>query len=313
MADRMRTDPDMDLPALRDMMDELQAQSAEPTAVTYEEAEIVGRPALWCDPLDSATDRVILYLHGGAFVANSKDTHRKVAAHLAKATGCRALVIDYRLAPENPFPAQLDDAVAAYRRLLRDGVEPGHIAVAGDSGGGGLATTTVLKLRDDGDTLPAGIVAISPWYDMEAKGETFDTNAAHDAFTTRRTTLALAAMFLGENGSATDPLANPLYADATGLPPIYLTCGGYEALRADAERFARLAADAGVDVTLEVSEGMQHIYPLMAGRAPEADRTIANIARWLRPQLGLDAAPVLSAATGPSAQSGLGTERGSSS
>jgi len=288
MADRMHANPGMDLPTLRDMMDELQAQSAEPTAVTYEEVETGGRPALWCNPLDSATDRVILYLHGGAFVANSKDTHRKVAAHLAKATGCRALVLDYRLAPENPFPAQLDDSVAAYRQLLHVGVEPGHIAVAGDSAGGGLATSTVLKLREDRAALPAGIVAISPWYDMEAKGETFDTNAAHDAFTTRPTTLALAAMFLGRNGSAIDPLANPLYADATGLPPVYLACGGYEALRADAERFASLAADAGVDVTLEVSDGMQHIYPLMAGRAPEADLTIANIARWLRPKLGLN-------------------------
>ncbi|WP_335981166.1 alpha/beta hydrolase [Streptomyces sp. CA2R106] len=287
MADRMRDRPDMDLPTLRDMMDELQAQSAEPTGVTYEEVEAGGRPALWCTPLGSATDRVILFLHGGAFVANSKDTHRKFAAHLAKATGCRALVIDYRLAPEHPFPAQLEDAVAVYRDLLRTGVEPGRIAVAGDSGGGGLATSTVLKLRDDHDPLPAGIVAVSPWYDMEATGETFDTNAAHDVFASRPTTLALAAMFLGEHGSPTDPLANPLYADATGLPPVYLTCGGYETMRADAERFARLATHAGVDVTLEVGEGMQHIYPLMAGRAPEADRTVANIARWLRPKLGL--------------------------
>lgn len=183
---RMAANPDMDISTLRDMVDGLQARASEPIGVTYEEVLAGGRAALWCNPLEGAQDRVILYTHGGGYISNTMDTARKLAGHLAKATGCRALVPDYRLAPEHPFPAQLEDATAVYHWLLDQGTEPGHIATAGESAGGNLATTTVLKLREDGAPLPAAGTGFSPWYDLEAIGETFDTNADTDAFLSRQ-------------------------------------------------------------------------------------------------------------------------------
>lgn len=287
MSDRMAANPEMDLTTLRSMLEELSARAAEPTNVTYEEVDAGGRPAMWCNPIGADDDRVILYTHGGGFVSNTMHSHRKLAAHLAKAAGVRALVLDYRLAPEHPFPAQLDDAVAAYDWLLAQGIDAAHIATAGDSAGGNLATSLVLKLRDDGKPLPAAIVGLSPWYDMECNGDTLVSNSATDALVQQGIVESMSAMFLGESGSRTDPLANPLHADAAGLPPIYLTAGTYEALQDNAERFVDIAKNANVDVTLELSDGMQHVYQFMAGRAPEADASIANIGEWLRPKLGL--------------------------
>ena len=286
MSDRMAANPEMDLVTLRSMLEELGLRAAEPTDVTYEEVDAGGRPALWCNPIGAAEDRSSSP-HGGGFVSNTMHSHRKLAAHLAKAAGVRALVLDYRLAPEDPYPAQLDDAVAAYHWLLDGGVAPAHVATAGDSAGGNLATALVLKLRDESVPLPAAIVALSPWYDMECNGKTLETNAGTDALVQRGVVESMAAMFLGESGSPTDPLANPLHADPTGLPPIYLTAGTHEALQDNAERFADIARNADVDVTIELSEGMQHVYPFMAGRAPEADATIAKVGEWLRPKLGL--------------------------
>ncbi|MET1072916.1 MAG: alpha/beta hydrolase [Umezawaea sp.] len=287
MTERTAANPEMGLPELRGILEELSTLAAEPTGVTYEDVVAGGRPALWCNPVGAAEDRVVLYFHGGAFMGNSASSHRKVAAHLAKAAGIRALVPDFRLAPEHPFPAQLDDAVAAYEWLLANGFEAGNIATAGDSAGGNLATSTVLRLRDEGRPVPAAIVAMSPWYDLEATEGTLDTNAATDAFLSRPLIQGLSAMFLGPDGSAQDPLANPLHADPAGLPPVYLSAGGDEALLDNAQRFAALARAAGVDATLEVVPGMQHVHPVMAGRAPEADRTLTTIASWLRPLLGL--------------------------
>jgi monoterpene epsilon-lactone hydrolase len=287
MSDRMAANPEMDLVTLRSMLEELGGRAAEPTDVTYEEVDAGGRPAMWCNPIGAADDRVILYTHGGGFVSNTMHSHRKLAGHLAKAAGVRALVLEYRLAPEHPYPAQLEDAVAAYRWLLDQGIEAAHIATAGDSAGGNLATSLVLKLRGDGIPIPAAIVALSPWYDMECNGETLVSNSATDALVQRSVVESMSTMFLGESGSRTDPLANPLHADAAGLPPIYMTAGTHEALQDNAERFADIAKRANVDVTLELSEGMQHVYPFMAGRAPEADATIAAIGEWLRPKLGL--------------------------
>lgn len=287
MTDRLAANPEMDLPALREMLEALSVCAGEPTDVTYEDVEAGGRPAIWCIPAGAAADRVILYVHGGGFVCNSPSSHRKMVGHLAKAAGVRALALDYRLAPENPYPAQLEDAVAAFDWLQAQGIAPQHIATAGDSAGGNLATTIALKLRDDGKELPGAVIGFSPWYDMEATGKTMDSNAETDALVQRPLLLNMAAMFLGEKGKPTDPLCNPLYADPTGLPPMFLSAGGAETLLDNAERFADTAGNAGVDVTLETSDGQQHVYPFMAGRAPEADETVANAGRWVRSKLGL--------------------------
>jgi acetyl esterase/lipase len=284
---RMAANPGMDIVSLRSMLEEINERAAEPADVTYQETEIAGRRALWINPLGASENQVILFLHGGGFVAGSINCHRKLAGHLAKAAGMRALIPAYRLAPEHPFPAQLEDSVTAFRWLLDQGVRPGDIATAGDSAGGNLATSVCLKLRDEGLALPTAIVSLSPWYDMEAAGSTLDSNAAVDALGRRELYQNLAEQVLGRH-SRTDPLANPLYADLTDLPPIYLTCGTQEVLQDNAERFAQLARDHDVDVTLEVGEGMQHVYEFMAGRAPEADHTIANIGHWLRSKVGQD-------------------------
>lgn len=286
-AERLAANPEMDLPTLRDVFEEWHLVTAEPEGVTYAEVDADGVPSVWCIPQGAASDRVALFTHGGGFVVGSRHTHRKMAGHLAKAIGCRALVVDYRRAPESPFPAQLDDCVKVYRWLLAsEGIAPNHIVTTGDSAGGNLAIAIPLKLRQDGDPLPAAILPMSPWLDMEGKGETLTTNAGTDALVQLPLLLAMAGMFLGE-GSAIDPLANPLYADPAGLPPIYMNAGGAECLLSDSTRFADNAKRAGVDVTLEISDGMQHVYPFMAGRAKEADVAVANMAAFARKHLGL--------------------------
>ncbi|MFC5995843.1 alpha/beta hydrolase [Pseudonocardia hispaniensis] len=282
MSDILAANPQMDLGTLRNLFETLHLRAAEPAGVTYEEVDAGGVAALWCRPEGAVTDGALLYTHGGGFACNSMHSHRKLAGHLARAAGMPALVIDYRLAPEHPFPAQLADAVTAYRWLLDQGVPAGRIATAGDSAGGNLATAVVLKLREEGVALPGAIVGLSPWYDMEHKGKTLESNAATDALVQLPILQGMSAMFLGEQGSPTDPLANPLHADVTGLPPIYLTAGGHETLLDDTERFADKARAAGVVVTVRIEPGQQHVYPFMAGRAPEADAAIADIGAWLR-------------------------------
>ena len=257
--------------------------TAEPTGVTYEEVTCPGtvRPAVWCKPLSAKASRVILYLHGGGCFAGSPFSHRKLAGHLATAAGSYALVTDFHLAPDHRFPTQLNDVVATYRWLLDQGFSSSHIALAGDSAGGNLSITCPLKLREIGLPLPAALVPISPWIDMEALGESLDFNIAHDVFATRGTEAYFSNLYRGGE-SAKSPLTNPLYADLAGLPPMHISVGGWEVLVSDATRIAERAREAGVDVTLEISPEMQHVYHLMAGRAPEADKTIGDIGKWLR-------------------------------
>jgi epsilon-lactone hydrolase len=258
--------------------------ASEPTNVSYDEVTAAGLPAIWADPVGCDAECVLVFFHGGGFVSGSKDSHRKLAAHLAKAAGCRALIPDYRLAPEHTFPAQLEDARALYEWLLTQGYRPSKIAFAGDSAGANIATASALALKRDNQPLPGAIVVFSPWYDMEAVGETFESNAATDAFISRQLVHFAAPLFLGGHSPA-DPLANPLYSDPSGLPPVFLTCGGHETLRSNVEGFAELARQAGVEVALHVCDGMQHVYQSMAGRAPEADASITEAGSWLRQKL----------------------------
>jgi epsilon-lactone hydrolase len=277
----MATNPGIDLRCV----DGIYHLAAEPTDVTYEEVDAAGLAAIWVNPVGCDTERVLVYFHGGGFISGSKDSHRKVAAHLAKAAGVRTLIPDYRLAPVHPFPAQLDDARSLYDWLLAQGYHSSKIAFAGDSAGGNIATGATLALKQDNRPMPMAVVALSPWYDMEAKGATFESNDAIDLAISRELVRSVAPMFLGGH-SPTEPLANPLYSDPTGLPPIYLTCGSHETLQDSVERFAALARQAGVDVVLEIADGMPHFYQSMAGRAPEADASLAEAGKWLREKLG---------------------------
>jgi monoterpene epsilon-lactone hydrolase len=283
----LQANPEMPLDELRRLFERWGNITGEPGGVDYIETDAGGIPAMWAAPKNCAQDRVLLCAHGGGYVVASMYTHRKTYAHVAKAVGCRALIVDFRRAPENVHPGPVNDMVTSYKRLLDQGIRPDHVALIGDSAGGGLAVTTILRAREQGLPLPAATMPLSPWLDMEATGETFETNAAKDLLVTRDIIHAMAGTFLGEGGNRHDPLANPLYADLTGLPPMYIQVGADEALLDDSCKLADLARKSGVEVTLDIVPEMQHVFQFLAGTAPEADAAIRRLAVWVRPKLGL--------------------------
>ncbi len=278
--------PQMELDELRDLLEQCGDLATDPGGVDYLEADADGTPCLWAVPHGCREDRVLIALHGGGCVTGSRFSHRKLFAHIAKAIGCRALIVDYARAPEAQHPSQVNECVKVYRWLLEQGIEPGHIATVGDSAGGNLCTSLVLGAREAGLPLPAAVMPLSPWYDMEASAPSFETNAAVDRLISREMSLNMSQMYIGQT-SPRDPLVNPLHADFSGFPPTYIQVGGYEAILDDATRAAERAGAAGVDVTCDVFPEMQHVFHFMAGRAPEADDAIARLAAWARPRLGL--------------------------
>jgi epsilon-lactone hydrolase len=209
--------------------------TTEPREVDYLEIAAGGRPAMWAVPKRSNPDRVLMCIHGGGFVSGSIYTHRKMFGHLAKATGARALLVDYRLLSEGgAYPVPVDDVTAAYRWLLDEGAAASHVALAGDSTGGWLAVTVQLRARDQGLPLPAATMLLSPAVDLEATGESFQANRDKDPFFQRELVRGLIRGFLGEPADPRDPLVNPLHADLTGLGPVYIQVGGDETLLDDA-------------------------------------------------------------------------------
>ncbi len=274
------------LEEMRASMDDFSQMTAEPAGVTWSEVDAGGVPAVWAEPAAGAADRVLHYVHGGGYVLGNASQYKKLCGHLANAVGCRVLIVDYRLAPEHPHPAAVTDSVTAYRWLLDQGCEPAHLAVAGDSAGGGLTLSTLLKLRDQGLPQPAGAVPISPWADLECVGASMTTNADKDLIVQEVGVKGMAEMFLA-GGDARDPLAAPIHADFTGICRLYIQVGGDETLLDDAVRVEEAARRDGVDVSLEVFPEMQHVFQMCAGNMPEADEAIAKIGAWLRPRLGL--------------------------
>ena len=282
----MEREPNLGLEGLRDLFEHWGDITAEPGDVDYLEVDAGGVLAMWAIPKGCAEDRVALCTHGGGYVAGSMYTHRKMFGHLAKAIGCKALILHYRRAPEHTHPAQVDDAVAAYGWLLNEGYQPAHICTTGDSAGGALSTSVLLAARAKGLPLPAAALPMSPWTDMEATGATLKTNADKDCLANEAMVKNMAATFLG-SASAKDPLATLLYADLRGLPPIYIQVGGDEGLLDDSLRFAARARAAGVEVKCDVFPEMQHVFQFMAGKAPEADDAVRRMATWVKPKLGL--------------------------
>lgn len=282
LAERFASHPDMGLDAMREMFDTLHRRQAEPTDVTYEETRIGDRSALWVRPTNAVAGRAVLYTHGGGYIAHDMNTSRKLIGHLAKAAATVALVPDYRLAPEHPFPAALDDAIAAYQFLLNAGYLAQNIAIAGESAGGNLAAATIIKTRELNLPLPAAYVGFSPWFDL--LGETLSFDSGTDAFLQRPVSQLMAGMYLGD-ADAHQPLTNPAYADLAGFPPTYLTAGADESLLDAVTTFAAKARNAEVDITVEVAHGMQHAFQWMAGRAIEADRSINDAGAWLQHRL----------------------------
>jgi len=279
--DQMVANPNLTIANLRSMFDEWGQPALEPENVCYKSDHVGGVEAIWALPVGADTSRVIVYTHGGGFAVGSADSHRKMAGHLAKALGVTAVILHYRRAPEHPFPAQIEDAVAAYKALLAKGYDAKKISTAGDSAGGNLAIASVLKFRDLGLPLPGAVIAYSPWLDMAMRGATLTTNAATDALVGKPILEAMAGMFLGE-ADALNPLANPLENDFTGFPPLYIAAGGAETLQSDSESLHAKAKAQGVKTTLSVVPGMQHVFPALSGRAPEADQEVARIAAWYR-------------------------------
>jgi acetyl esterase/lipase len=222
---------------------------------------------------------MILYLHGGAYALGSINVHRELLARLARATHMRVLAVDYRLAPEHPYPAALEDTAAAYRWALDAGCAPSRIVVAGDSAGGGLALATLAALRDAGAPLPAGTVCLSPWLDLALTGASIRTKASVDPVLSREALERYAGLYAGEH-ARTHPLISPLYADLRGLPPLLIQVGTDEILLDDAVRGAEKARAAGVRATLDVVEGMFHVFQ-MVGVLPETRRALERIAAFV--------------------------------
>jgi epsilon-lactone hydrolase len=285
--DAFAAEPDMPLDRWREMIEEWPQVTAEPGGVDYVEVDAGGVPAMWITPKGAAEDWVILSLHGGGFVVGSMYTHRKLFGHLAKAVGARALAPDYRRPPEHTHPAQVEDVVSTYRWLLDQGVEPSHVALTGDSAGGGMVVTAMQLARSQGLPLPAAGMPFSAWFDLTGSGESQQTNADTDKLLNKKFGDQLADMLLGESGDRSDPYVSGLYGELAGLPPLYLQVSDAETLLDDSRALAERAREAGVEVRLDVFPGEQHTFQMAAGRSAVADEAIRRLAEWVRPKLGM--------------------------
>lgn len=249
--------------------------------VTHQSATSGGIPSEWTIPVGIEPQGTILYLHGGGYFQGSIATHRRLVAVLSLAAGARGLSVDYRLAPEHPFPAAVDDAVAAYRWLVSEGGEvPSRVVIAGDSAGGGLTFATLVALRDSGDPLPAGGFGISPWTDLAATGESVTSRRDHDPVIDPSSINTMVRRYLPD-GDPRQPLVSPLYADLEGLPPLLIHVGGAEVLYDDAVRMADAARKAGVEVDFAEWAEAFHVWHMLAGLVPEADEAVEAAGVWI--------------------------------
>ena len=281
----LRSRPAVENPPVADMrkgFDALASKFPLTPEFTFDRIDAGDVPAAWVEAPGIDPGRAILYLHGGGYVIGSIDTHRELAGRLSQAAAARVLIIDYRLAPEHPYPAAVEDAAAAYRWLLASGgAEPARTVIAGDSAGGGLTVATMLALREAGDPLPAAGVCLSPWVDMEGMGDSMTAKADVDPMVRFEGLARMAGLYLGGADPRT-PLAAPLYADLSGLPPLLIHVGTAETLLDDATRLSERAEAAGVDVTLETWDDMIHVWHLFAPLLPEGQRAVERVGEYVR-------------------------------
>jgi monoterpene epsilon-lactone hydrolase len=234
----------------------------------------------------SATEpRILFYIHGGGFTAGSAAAYRGLSSHLSTATGCRVLAVDYRWAPEEPFPAALDDCVAGYRWLITGGAAPRNVVLAGDSAGGNLVAAMLLALKQGGDALPAAGVCLSPIFDLALTGDSVTSRAERDPMILASSLQKCSTAYRG-NSDPRNPLMSPLYGDLSGLPPLLLQCGSEEMLRDDSVRLAAKARAAGVDVTFEEWDEMVHVWHLFADRLADGRKAIARVGEFVRGHIG---------------------------
>lgn len=254
-----------------------------PAGIRVEPAALGRLKAEWMipDDLEPTSSPVLLYFHGGGYVVGSALSHRHITGQLARVSKACVLSVDYALAPEQPFPAAVTDGVKAYRWLLDHGHAPAAIALGGDSAGGGLVAATLIAARDQGLPMPAGAVLISPWTDLTCDTETYESRAAGDPMITPDGIRELANAYLA-GADPRDPLASPNFADLKGLPPLLIHVGDNEVLLDDARIFARRAADAGVDVRLEVWDRMFHVWHAFYQMLAEGEQAIDGLGEFLR-------------------------------
>jgi monoterpene epsilon-lactone hydrolase len=249
--------------------------------VSCERVSAGGVDGEWIAPASAAKDKAILYFHGGGFRIGSVSSHRDLIARIADASGCRVLAINYRLAPEHRFPAPLEDSLAAYGWMLDQGLKPKALALVGDSAGGNLVLATMLSLRDRGLPLPVAAVLMSPWTDLAATGASYSSRAKADPIHQRSMILALVKNYLGDDGDPRNPLASPLYADLAGLSPLLVQVGNRETVLDDSIMLADKAHAAGIDVELQVWDGMIHVFQMFASELVEGRQAIGSIAEFL--------------------------------
>ncbi|MCC5874203.1 MAG: alpha/beta hydrolase [Gammaproteobacteria bacterium] len=277
--------PIIESPDLATQRSGFEAMTAEfPLAAGTEvvRAQADGVPVEWITAGGADGRRTVLYLHGGGYVLGSAATHRSLASRLSAAAGVRVLVVDYRLAPEHPFPAAVEDALTAYRWALAQGLKAEQMAIAGDSAGGGLALALLVSIREAGLAMPACAVCLSPWVDLEGKGATTAPGVVDDPMVTLEGIQGMAAAYAA--GQLNAPLASPLHADLAGLPPLLIQVGTREILLDDARRVAAKAQTAGVNVTLEEQAGLIHVWQMFPN-VPESDQAVARIGAFLGRQL----------------------------
>ena len=263
---------------------EVGAADAAAVDIRCETVVVDGIIGEWSLAPGSAASRVLLYFHGGGFCSGSIASHRRLVTEAGRAAQIRTLAIEYRLAPEHPFPAAYDDAYAAWRWLRRQGVPAENIVLAGDSAGGGLAVALLTRLRDDGEARPAGAWLISPWTDLELTGASLDDKDAADPLIHRGYLDELAGAYCG-SGLRADPRISVLRADLHGMPPLLIQVGSAETLLDDAVRLARNAGNANVATSLEVWPHMIHAFPLWNGRLDAGRRAITRAGAWMRERL----------------------------
>lgn len=268
---------------LRRVVNRLTRWGIRPRGVSIDACTANGCPAEWHTPRDADSETALLYLHGGGYNFGSMANYRELGSRLAVSCGSRVLLPGYRLAPEHPYPAAVEDAVACYQWLLDQQLPPGRIAVAGDSAGGGLALSLLLKLKEDGLPLPAAAVCISPWADLSCRGESYEKLCDVDPLLTRGVLQGCAERYArGED--VADRLMSPVHGDCSGLPPLLIQVGSDEILLSDSERVYEAARAAGVDARLIVLEDLWHVVHLFATAVPEARTAIAEIGTFVRRQ-----------------------------
>jgi monoterpene epsilon-lactone hydrolase len=285
------SNPDFDLSTVRDVVETMHVATKEPEGVTYAEVDAGGVEALWCIPIGSDPNAVLLHNHMGGSVLTSMHSDRKAAGHIAKAAGVRSLVLNFRRSPEHKYPAQVEDVDAAYDWLLEQGYQASSIASVGHSIGGYLAVNLALRLRDRGAPLPGAILSISPLCDTTLSGKSIDENADRDKLLSRGLLEFFRSCWLDGTGVEwTDPQVNLLAADLSGLPPIAVYYGEDELLASEGLDFSVRAKAAGNDVVVQAVEAGQHSFIIGAGRVPEVDQAITEMGSWLRGALGLESA-----------------------